>query len=61
MPIFVFSPVMLSLTNYKTGVYFMCNSLPHRNKRLFISGQVFRKSSWNLVQNEKDYSLALTF
>ena len=43
------------------GANFLCNSLLHRNKRLLISGQVFRQSCLKLVQNEEDYSLTLKF
>ena len=39
----------------------MCNSLLHRNKRLLISGQVFRQFFFKLVRNEKDGSLTLKF
>ena len=35
---------------------FLCDSSLHRNKRFLISEDVFCKSSWKLVQNEKNYS-----
>ena len=45
----------------KIGANFFCNSLLHRRKRILISGQVFCQFYWNLVENEKDYSLTLEF
>ena len=39
----------------------LCNPLLGKIKKLLISGQFFRQSSWKLVQNEKDYGLTQKF
>ena len=61
MPVFIFLQWRHVWQTIKIGANFLRNSLLHKIKRIFVSGQVFRQFSWKLVQNEKDYSLTLKF